>query len=169
MAEDELTAAAAMPEPSVEEPPPAGGAPALEAPSAPQVGEAAVPSDGAVPVSEAAPAELSAPVVEAPAEQAAPVAEGAAVASQPEVGEKRPREEEPPLPPGWIEAKHPGYNDATYWYHSVTKETSWTRPTGPPKAPPVDEIPGGMDSSVDMILDEACKHPPYSGRREKRD
>jgi len=36
------------------------------------------------------------------------------------------------LPPGWVEAKDPRYNNTTYWYHSVTKETSWTRPTGPP-------------------------------------
>ena len=34
----------------------------------------------------------------------------------------------PPLPPGWVEAKDPRYNNATYWFHEVTKETSWVRP-----------------------------------------
>ena len=37
----------------------------------------------------------------------------------------------PPLPPGWVEAKDPRYDNTPYWYHKETKETSWTRPTGP--------------------------------------
>ena len=50
---------------------------------------------------------------------------------------------EPPvqsLPPGWVEATDPRYNNATYWFHEDTKETTWTRPTLsaplPPTMPP---------------------------------
>ena len=45
----------------------------------------------------------------------------------------------PPLPAGWVEATDPRYNNATYWFHEVTKETSWVRPsarTGAPPPPP---------------------------------
>ena len=45
----------------------------------------------------------------------------------------------PPLPAGWVEATDPRYNNATYWFHEVTKQTSWTRPsarTGEPPLPP---------------------------------
>lgn len=39
------------------------------------------------------------------------------------------------LPPGWVEAKDPRYNNATYWYNRTTRTTSWTRPVGgPPQA-----------------------------------
>ena len=33
-----------------------------------------------------------------------------------------------PLPPGWVEATDPRYGHRTYWYHQLTKQTSWTRP-----------------------------------------
>jgi len=45
------------------------------------------------------------------------------------------------LPPGWVEAKDPRYNNATYWYNRATRTTSWKRPVGgpPPAEPPRDQ------------------------------
>ena len=34
-----------------------------------------------------------------------------------------------PLLPGWVEAQDPRYNNATYWFHVQTRQTTWTRPT----------------------------------------
>ena len=42
----------------------------------------------------------------------------------------------PPLPAGWVEATDPRYNNATYWFHEVTKETSWVHPSARTGAPP---------------------------------
>ena len=49
------------------------------------------------------------------------------------------------LPSGWIEAKDPRYNNATYWYNRETRVTSWTRPVGgtPPMAPTSGQQHGG--------------------------
>ena len=60
--------------------------------------------------------------------------EEAAPTTEPITGKKRPRADDPLplLPPGWIEAKDPRYNDTKYWYHADTKQTSWSRPTEPP-------------------------------------
>ena len=88
--------------------------------------------------------------------------EEAATTIEPITGEKRPRDDDPLplLPPGWIEAKDPRYRKQTsakqtYWYHADTKQTSWSRPPGPPDgagAPPL---------SVDLpSTDEASPPPP---------
>ena len=67
--------------------------------------------------------------------------------TEPLAGEKRPRDDDQrPLPSGWVEAKDPRYNYTTYWYHAVTKQTSWSRPTGPdgadaPPPPPPPPLP----------------------------
>jgi hypothetical protein len=43
----------------------------------------------------------------------------------------------PALPLGWVEAQDPRYDNATYYFHTRTKETSWTRPEEPlPTLPP---------------------------------
>ena len=43
----------------------------------------------------------------------------------------------PALPLGWVEAQDPRYDNATYYFHARTKETSWTRPEEPlPTLPP---------------------------------
>ena len=88
--------------------------------------------------------------------------EEAATTIEPITGEKRPRDDDPPpLPPGWIEAKDPRYNDTTYWYHADTKQTSWTRPTGPPDgagAPPLPAAAPPVDrpstEELELILDD---------------
>ena len=75
--------------------------------------------------------------------------EEAATTAEPITGEKRPRDDDPLplLPPGWIEAKDPRYND--------TKLTSWLRPTGPPDGT------GKPLLSVDLpSTDEASPPPP---------
>ena len=35
------------------------------------------------------------------------------------------------LPPGWVAAKDPRYNNKTYWYNKATRVTSWTKPEWP--------------------------------------
>ena len=43
----------------------------------------------------------------------------------------------PALPLGWVEAQDPRYDNATYYFHTRTKETSWARPEEPlPTLPP---------------------------------
>ena len=37
----------------------------------------------------------------------------------------------PALPLGWVEAQDPRYDNATYYFHTGTKQTSWTRPEEP--------------------------------------
>ena len=69
-----------------------------------------------------------------------------AMTTEPLAGEKRARDDDQrPLPSGWVEAKDPRYNDTIYWYHAVTKQTSWSRPTGPDGAgappPPPPPLP----------------------------
>jgi hypothetical protein len=34
-----------------------------------------------------------------------------------------------PAPPAWVETKDP-HSGRSYWFHSVTKETTWARPAG---------------------------------------
>ena len=83
----------------------------------------------------------------------------------PAVAEKRPRDDDPsPLPSGWIEAQDPRYDNTTYWYHADTKQTSWSRPTGPPAdagAPPLPPAapPANLPSpeEVELILDDWVK------------
>lgn len=124
----------------------------------------------AEPATEAAPE--AAPAPEAASTEAAEPASAAekpaldeattSTASTAITGEKRPRDDDPPpLPPGWIEAKDPRYNDTTYWYHADTKQTSWTRPTGPPDgagAPPLPAAAPPVDrpsaEKLELILDD---------------
>ena len=123
----------------------------------------------AEPATEAALEAAPAPEASTEAAEPAPAAEKPALdeattstASTAITGEKRPRDDDPPpLPPGWIEAKDPRYNDTTYWYHADTKQTSWTRPTGPPdgaSAPPLPAAAPPVDrpsaEELELILDD---------------
>ena len=123
----------------------------------------------AEPATEAALEAAPAPEASTEATEPAPAAEKPALdeattstASTAITGEKRPRDDDPPpLPPGWIEAKDPRYNDTTYWYHADTKQTSWTRPTGPPdgaSAPPLPAAAPPVDrpsaEELELILDD---------------
>ena len=40
------------------------------------------------------------------------------------------------LPPGWVEARDPRYDNATYYVDTRTRETSWTRPESRERLPP---------------------------------
>ena len=120
----------------------------------------------AEPATEAAPEAAPAPEASTGAAEPAPAAEKPALdeatTSTAITGEKRPRDDDPPpLPPGWIEAKDPRYNDTTYWYHADTKQTSGTRPTGPPDgagAPPLPAAAPPLDrpstEELELILDD---------------
>ena len=39
------------------------------------------------------------------------------------------------LPPGWVEAQDPRYDNATYYFDTRTKEASWTRPESRERLP----------------------------------
>ena len=121
----------------------------------------------AEPAAEAEPVAAPAPEASTETAEAAPVVEepaleeAAATTTEAVTGEKRLRDDDPPpLPPGWIEAKDPRYNDTTYWYHADTKQTSWSRPTGPPDgaAPPLPAAAPPVDlpstDELELILDD---------------
>ena len=60
-----------------------------------------------------------------------------------------------PLPDEWVEV--PRTDGATYWYHSVTRETSWTRPVGIPTG----YIPVGWPPALRLWAEESlakCKN-----------
>ena len=40
------------------------------------------------------------------------------------------------LPPGWVEARDPRYDNTTYYVDTRTRETSWTRPESRERLPP---------------------------------
>ena len=65
----------------------------------------------------------------------------------------------PPLPAGWVEATDPRYNNATYWFHEVTKQTSWVRPSArtgvpppPPQGPPLPSAPPPISGDLISTL-----------------
>ena len=92
---------------------------AAAAPSAASVATESVtePAPAAEATSVAGAAEPEEEVLEAPAKRAR--------TSQVEPSMAPP----PPLLPGWVEAQDPRYDNATYWFHAETRQTTWTRPT----------------------------------------
>ena len=129
------------------------------------------------PVTESAPAAEvteSAPAAEA-AESVAGAAEPEEEALEAPAKRARTRQVEPstalppPLLPGWVEAQDPRYDNATYWFHAETRQTSWTRPTAeepprghvpiplPPAPPPGEPWRATKDPYVESQLDEWVK------------
>jgi len=47
----------------------------------------------------------------------------------------------PPPPEGWVESSDPRYGNTPFWYNAMTRETSWTRPTGGLGAHPGNPVP----------------------------
>ena len=63
-----------------------------------------------------------------------------------------------PLPPGWVEAKDPRYNNATYWYNKETRQTSWTRPAAQPVTAQVPQAAANGQHHGGYAQQGSCSH-----------